>query len=170
MKILKIIYYIFGGFVALLAILLVASTVPITGNVKFMIVQSGSMEPAIKTGSIVIVKSIDEYSIGDVITFQRAGEKVSVTHRIVETREVNGVTIYETQGDANNVSDREGVVKKEIIGKVWFSIPYLGYIINFAKQPIGFILMIVIPSLAIISDEVKKIHKEVDKKKEEENV
>jgi len=170
MKILKIIYYIFGGLIALLAILLVASTVPITGNIKFMIVQSGSMEPAIKTGSIVVVKSIDEYSIGDVITFQRAGEKVSVTHRIVETREVNGVTIYETQGDANNVSDREGVVKKEIIGKVWFSIPYLGYIINFAKQPIGFILMIVIPSLAIISDEVKKIHKEVDKKKEEENV
>lgn len=170
MKILKIIYYIFGGLIALLAILLVASTVPITGNIKFMIVQSGSMEPAIKTGSIVVVKSIDEYSIGDVITFQRVGEKVSTTHRIVEMREVNEVTIYETQGDANNVSDREGVVKKEIIGKVWFSIPYLGYIINFAKQPIGFILMIVIPALAIISDEIKKIHKEVDKKKEEENV
>jgi signal peptidase len=170
MKILKIIYYIFGGIVGLLAILFVASTLPIAGNIKFMVVQSGSMEPAIKTGGVIMIKPESEYNLEDVVTFLRVGERVPTTHRIVGKKEVNGKMIYETQGDANNAPDKEGVVEAEVMGKVWFSIPYLGYVINFAKQPLGFILLIVVPGILIVSDELKKIHKEIKKKKEEENV
>jgi len=76
-KIFKIIYYIVIAFIGMIAILLVVSVFPITGNFKVMIVQSGSIQSEIKMGSIVAVKPAHstgsgqaDYKIGDVITFQ----------------------------------------------------------------------------------------------------
>jgi len=69
MEIFKTIYYIFIAFISIIALLLIISIFPVTGNIKFMIVQSGSMQPAIKMGSVVMVKPVADYKIGDVITF-----------------------------------------------------------------------------------------------------
>jgi len=57
------------------------------------------------------------------------------------------------------------VSKSEIIGKVLFSVPYLGYAVDFAKKPLGFALIILVPAAIIIGDEIKKIFGEVKKKK-----
>ena len=166
-KIFKIIYYIFGAFIILVAGLLIISVFPVTGNIKFMIVQSGSMEPSIKTGSLVMVKPASDYKIGDVITFgQVTKTKAPTSHRIQDIKVNEGNVVYITKGDANNAPDAREVQKKEVLGKVVFSIPYLGYVVNFAKQPLGFALLIIIPALVIIFDEVKKIINEVKKAKE----
>ena len=69
MKFFKTIYYIFIAFIATIALLLIISVLPITGNYKVMTVLSGSMEPTIKMGSIVVVKPQENYKIGDIITF-----------------------------------------------------------------------------------------------------
>lgn len=131
-----------------------------------MVVLSGSMEPAIKTGGIVVVKPAEDYRIGDVITFQRRGDKDSTTHRIVEMRVEGGKPIYTTKGDANNAPDMKEVRKSEVAGKVLISFPYLGYVVDFAKKPAGFALIVLIPAIAIIFDETKKIINEVKKKRE----
>lgn len=165
MKIFKVFYYIVIGFLALIAILLVVSVFPITGNFKVMIVQSGSMQPEIKMGSIVVVKPVDDYKIGDVITFQIARNKEPITHRIYDIKIVGGEPRYITKGDANNAPDQREISQREIIGKVLFDIPYLGYVVDFAQKPIGFALIIIIPALVIIFDEVKKIYNEIKKKK-----
>jgi len=163
-KIFKTLYYLFLGFIVSIALLLVFSAIPIPGNFKTMIVTGGSMEPAIKMGSIVVVKPVEDYKINDVITFQGRGERDFTTHRIVEMRVEGGRPIYITQGDANNAPDMREVRASEVKGKVLFSIPYLGYVIDFAKKPIGFALIIIIPAAVIISDEVKKIYNEIKKK------
>jgi len=149
----------------LIAILLIFSFLPIKGNTKLMIVQSGSMEPTIKTGSVLIVKPVSDYVVGDIITFQKKGERVSTTHRIAGIKEENGNILYETKGDANGGFDREGPFKSEVIGKVLFSVPYIGYVMNFIEQPLGFILIVGIPSLLIIIGEIKKIYVETKKNK-----
>ena len=77
---------------------------------------------------------------------------------------------YITKGDANNAPDQEEITKREIIGKVLFSVPYLGYAVDFAKKPLGFSLIIIIPASIIIFDEIKKIFGEIKKKKENKNV
>jgi len=41
----------------------------------------------------------------------------------------------------------------------------LGFAVDFAKKPIGFVLIIGIPAIVIISDEIKKIYDETKKKK-----
>ena len=168
MKIFRIIYYILIAFIVLVALLLIVSVFPITGNYKLMIVQSGSMTPAIKMGSVVMVKPMSEYKIGDVITFgPYSRTKAPTTHRIYDMKVQGGEPVYITKGDANNAPDQREISKKDIVGKVLFSVPYVGYAVDFAKKPIGFSLIIIIPAALIILDEAKKIYGEIKKKKTE---
>lgn len=166
MKYFKIIYYIILGCLALTAILLIISVFPITGNIKFMTVLSGSMEPAIHTGSVVITKPVTDYKIEDIITFGPVTKtQTPTTHRINDIKVQGGEPIYITKGDANESPDTREIVRNDIIGKVLFSVPFVGYAVDFAKQPIGFILIIVIPAVIIIYDEIKKMWKEIMKLK-----
>lgn len=165
-KLFSVIYGIFLGVIILVALLLIFSTFNIPGNYKVLTVVSGSMEPKIKLGSVVVVKPVQDYKIGDVITFGPYSKKVSpITHRIYDIRVVNGQPVYITKGDANNALDSREVQKKEILGKVLFSVPYLGYAVDFVKKPLGFALIIIVPAILIIIDEIKKIIEEIKKKK-----
>lgn len=167
MKIFKIIYYIVVLFIAVIAGLLIISVFPVTGNYKIMMVQSGSMEPTIKTGSIVIVKPADDYKIGDIITFKTGvKDKIPTTHRIYDIKVNEGVPFYITKGDANNAPDDREIAKKDIIGRVRLILPYIGYAIDFAQKPAGFILIIIIPAALIIGDEIRKIYKQLKSKNE----
>jgi len=168
MKIFKVIYSIFVAFIVVIALLLIVSVFPITGNIKFMVVQSESMVPAIKMGSVVMVMPVKEYKIGDVIAFGPMSKtKAPTSHRIYDIKTTDGVVSYITKGDANKGPDPREVKKEDIIGKILFSVPYIGYAINFAKKPVGFALIIIVPALLIIFDEVKNIVKEVKKDKQE---
>jgi len=167
MKIFKIIYYIFLAFIVIVAVLLIVSVFPITGNYKLMIVQSGSMTPAIKMGSIVMVKPADDYKIGDVITFgPMTKTKAPTSHRIYDIKVVDGQPVYITKGDANNAPDQREITKREIIGKVLFDVPYLGFAVEFAKKPLGFALIIIVPAGIIVYDEIKNIIREIRKTRE----
>jgi signal peptidase len=160
MKIFKIFYYLFIAAIVAVILLLLASILPIPGGVKVFVVQSGSMEPAIKTGSVVVVKSSSDYKVSDTITFGPYSKiKPPTTHRIAEIKDGN----YITKGDANNAPDPRTVAKRDIIGKAVFSVPYLGYAVATAKQPYGFIILILIPAAIIVYDEVRKIIKEIKK-------
>lgn len=169
-KVLNTIYYAIFAVIILIGLLLIVSIFPITGNIKIMTVLSGSMEPSIHTGSIVVAKPSSNYKIGDVVTFgKNTKTEIPTTHRITEMRTENGVMIYKTKGDANNSEDGKEVLSKDIIGKVHFSVPYVGYAINFVKKPLGLMLVILIPAIIIVYDEIRKILKEVKKIKNEKD-
>lgn len=94
-------------------------------------VLSGSMEPKFYPGDIVITKHKNKTDIklNDIVTYKDS-EGVVITHRIIkETPEG-----YITKGD-NNVEDAEILTKDNIIGEVKFSIPKIGYIMNFLSKP-----------------------------------
>ncbi|MCH7604785.1 signal peptidase I [Patescibacteria group bacterium] len=158
----KIGYYAFLGFLGVIAFAIAASVFPITGNFQLLVVQSGSMEPSIKTGGLVVIKPAAEYNVGDVITFGTGTRKeTAITHRIYEKEVDNGRISYVTKGDANDSSDSNKVLKEDVIGKVLFSVPFFGYVVDFAKKPMGFALIIGVPATLIIGDEVRKISTEV---------
>jgi len=109
----KAIYYIFIAFIVVVTLSLIVSIFPLTGNIKFMVVQSGSMEPAIHTGSVVMIKPASDYKIGDVITFGEVSKtKAPITHRIYDIKVVDGNPVYITKGDANNAPDAREVQKE----------------------------------------------------------
>jgi len=162
----KIGYYIFFGALAAVAILVLVSAFPIAGNIQIKVVESGSMAPAIKTGSVVLIKPFSSYKIGDVITFEgnfkdARGKKVPTTHRIVDMKVERGNPVYVTKGDVNEERDTTEISHQKVIGKVLVSVPYLGYAVEAAKRPYGFLAIIVIPALIIVYDEGAKIWKEI---------
>jgi signal peptidase I len=170
-KILNIGFGFFLVIMVALAVLLVASMLPIPGNYKVLSVLSGSMEPAIHTGSVVVMAPAKDYKIGEVITFGAISKmETPVTHRIKDIKIADGKSVYITKGDANNAADSKEISQSEVDGKVLFSIPYLGYVLNFVKQPIGFAMVIIIPAILIIWEESKKIFGEIAKGKKKEGV
>ncbi|OGZ26786.1 MAG: signal peptidase I [Candidatus Nealsonbacteria bacterium RIFOXYB1_FULL_40_15] len=157
----KIIYYACLGILAAIALFLMASALPITGNYKIKIVLSGSMEPTINKGSIVVIKPEERYNLGDIVNFKRGSRGETITHRII-AEEKSG---YITKGDANDGPDRQEVGRADILGRVLIYIPYLGYLVSFVQKPAGFVITIIVPAAIIIGDEIKKIYEEILNKK-----
>lgn len=111
-----------------------------------------------KVGSIVMVKPTQEYKIGDVITFGKVGNrKTPITHRIAEIKVNSGTPIYFTEGDANRRIDQAVVRNEDILGKVVFIVPYIGYLVDFIKKPLGFVLIILLPLTVVIIEEINRI-------------
>ena len=165
-KLLNIGYSFFIAAVVALGVLLIGSAVPIPGNFDLKIVLSGSMEPAIPVGSLVVIKPSADYAVGDVITFGRDTRiEVPTTHRVVASRAVAGDMRYTTKGDANDEQDGREVLASEVIGEVLFDVPYLGYILDMGRKPWGMALLIGIPAAVIVGDEVRKIVAEVKRMK-----
>lgn len=95
-------------------------------------VLSGSMEPEFYPGDLVITKHKNktDIQINDIVTY-RDNDGVIITHRIIEETPEG----YITKGDNNNVEDADILTKENIIGEVKFSIPKVGYIMNFLSKP-----------------------------------
>lgn len=161
-KLFTVAYYIFIAAIAALGLLLVVALFPLEGNIQIKIVKSGSMEPTIHTGSIVVVKPMASYQKGDIVTFGPDTKKeIPITHRIIEVRGTGAQMRFLTKGDANEDKDMKEIASREIIGKVLFSVPYLGYVIDFARKPLGFFLLIIVPACIVIVDELITIWKEL---------
>lgn len=162
---LKIGYYSLALLALLLGVLLLLVQTSILPNFAVKIVQSGSMEPAISTGSLVVIKAEERYHTGEVITFtaERTSD-IPTTHRIVRDTLEEGQLVYHTQGDANNAVDPQPVLPENVLGKVILSVPFLGYLLDFARQPLGFVLLIGVPAGLILFEEISNIVSEVRQK------
>src|SRR3990167_3711031 len=163
-KIFKIATKIFYAVIFLVIALLLFALFPIKGNYQIKIVKSGSMEPDIKVGSIVIIKPSSNYTVGDVVTFGKDTKTdIPTTHRIVSSRAQEGVILFTTKGDANEDNDTNEIKQSDVHGKVLFDVPFFGYIIDLARKPIGFAVLIILPAIIVIYDEGVKIFKEIKK-------
>ncbi|MFS8130362.1 MAG: signal peptidase I [Candidatus Dojkabacteria bacterium] len=167
--VLQIIFTLVQLFFLIIITLTVLSLFGIPKDLQIFVVETGSMEPNIKTGSLAFVSPSKGYQVGDIITFKSKVTKSStqnyiVTHRINSIREDNGDLYYTTKGDANKEPDPLETNGLDIIGKTKFSIPYVGYAIGFAKTKPGFLLFIIVPTLIIIFTEFLAIYKEFRKK------
>lgn len=126
------------------------------------VVLSGSMEPTLPVGSVVLVRQKPfGYSLGDMITFQLPGRKEKVTHRIVSLSLVNQSIRYQTKGDANPKADLDLISPNQVVGQVFVILPYLGKVAHFAKQPYGFIALVVIPATIVVWEELKNLYMEI---------
>jgi signal peptidase len=127
------------------------------------VVISGSMEPVIQTGSIVIVRPIvpDTIRKGDIIMFSSLDRRSLTTHRVVNVESEPGLQFI-TRGDANKNSDINPIVPDQIVGIVAFTIPYLGLLTQFIKTPFGFILFLLIPAAILMGREMLDLWREME--------
>lgn len=162
----KIYSYIIIVLMVLFAVILIFNNIGFRG-LRMFVVKSGSMEPEIHTGSLIITKKESKYNTGDIITFYsniNSGE--TITHRVVSIDESAGLDYLSTKGDANDVLDSRQIAEDQVVGRSIFTLPLLGYLVAFLKKPIGVMLFIVIPATIIIYDEIKNIKTEILKIKQ----
>lgn len=142
------------------------------GGYRPLIVLSGSMVPKMPVGSVVISKSIDPtmIKVGDIITFiPRSGvagtSEPFVTHRVVQVlKQATGLS-FVTKGDANNTTDLNPVVAGQVVGRVVLIVPFVGRLSLFVHSLWGWILMVILPALILISWEVVDVVVLAGKKK-----
>ncbi len=103
-------------------------------------VDSGSMEPSISVGDILIIKECGNYEVNDVITYNVDNDYL-VTHRIIEKKEDNN---FVTKGDNNNTKDNDKVTKENIEGKVILNSKLLKFVYKHWFIAIIVVLLILI--------------------------
>lgn len=106
-------------------------------NTAILVVLTGSMEPTIKSGEMIIIKEQTDYNVDDIVTYKE-DRNFFITHRIINKYEDK----YETKGDNNNLID-EPIDKDQIEGKVIYHSKVCGFFILYLLKPITLIVIII---------------------------
>ena len=161
----KIAYKIFSVSILVLMISLAVMLIGfrLVGFTPYSIL-SPSMTPKYPVGSLVYIKEVDtkDLKIGDDISFVFDEKLTVVTHQIVDIDQK--AELFTTKGLANDSNDAKPVYFENIIGKVSFCIPLLGFISNFITSPLGLIISIAVIlmwAIVIYIMEMKKNNKNI---------
>lgn len=148
-----------------LAIVVLASAlyaVPqLIGAEHSYVVLSGSMQPAIGPGDVILVDAVDIEAVepGDVVTFKR-GEGTPTTHRVVDTVQTDGGPALRTKGDANEEADPGLVHQSQLVGRVMslggvlLLIPAFGHVVDFANSNLGTVVILFVPLTLLVLNEI----------------
>jgi signal peptidase len=139
---LEVTFWFFVSIIASLLVLQYIASLPISPfNFKAFVVRSGSMEPTIHTGDLLFTRTSKQYSESDIITFADTRGQI-ITHRIVDSGiSQNGTVAFTTKGDNNQSVDTEQTIPMHIVGKWWFSVPFLGYALVYAHSAVGIVVV-----------------------------
>ena len=96
-------------------------------GIKTFVIISGSMEPNLNIGDIVLIKQTNEEQIkvNDIISY-REGQNV-ITHRVIEITQEDKKKKYITKGDVNLKKDEGYITDDEILAIYKYRIAYIGY-------------------------------------------
>lgn len=126
-------------------------------------VPTGSMRPNITPGSLVLVKRVPVTSlqVGDVITYiNPSHQSQTITHRITNKYLISGrVQGFVTKGDANKYTDDPPVAGGSVVGKVVWHAPYLGSAMRWSKTWFGIALLVYVPAMLLMWEEVQRMTK-----------
>ena len=137
---------------------------------RAFVVMSASMEPLIRTGSLIITQRVNPHTLkeNDVVTFIRPDNtKEFITHRIVSVSKPDSIPLFKTKGDNNESADTWTLVGGGVVGKVHYTIPHLGYLLSLARTKIGIAVLILLPAFFIILDEAKIIMGLIKKRRQQ---
>ena len=145
--------------IALVAPFVVFAVPEVVSADESFVVLTPSMTPAIAPGDVVIVAERDPATVaeGDVITFMRGTSDVPVTHRVIGVVGTGDGLAFETMGDANEGPDPGLVPAANLVGVVALTIPYIGYVVQFAGTTAGFVALVLIPFGLLAATEILSI-------------
>ena len=142
--------------------------IPKPALVSAYTIVSPSMVPNINVLDVIITTRVSDPSkikVGDVITFNSTDYRssgVTVTHRVKKVEKTSdGKYSFTTKGDANNTEDATRQPFSSIYGKVLLRLPKLGYIQYILSTVLGWLLLIIVPTVLIIGADIIKIIKTI---------
>jgi signal peptidase I len=139
---------------------LLSTALPLAFGAHSMVVRSGSMTPAIRTGDVVVVRPITptEAEVGEIVTFQDPdGSGRLLVHRIRAISGHDGEVSVTTQGDANSTREHWKVPEGGTIGTVVYRVPLLGFVVSWIGTPAGHIGLIILPAVLLAASLLVRI-------------
>ncbi len=127
---------------------------------RSLTVMSGSMEPALRVGDVVINSRVSpaDVRVGDIVTFSDPeGTGKLITHRVRRVRIADGTAHVVTKGDNTNAVERWDIPASGSFGRVEFRVPLLGFLVFWLHGPLARIGLIVIPALLLAGFELWRI-------------
>lgn len=122
--------------VTVAAIGLASRVGPVFGS-QMLAIRTGSMQPSLPIGSLVVVTDPGRpLRAGQVAAF-RLPSGVIVTHRVTQTIARDDGMYYRTRGDANSTADPVLVAGRSVIGRVAIAIPVAGFVLGLLALPSG---------------------------------
>lgn len=160
----RVVTYLLLAFFALILYLGVSSRIaggpPTIFGHEMYVVLSGSMVPTFQVGSVIFdTPHINPATlkVGEMITFKAPyTQNMLITHRIIQVIHRGNQLLFHTKGDANKVADFFLVPSQNVVAQYDnFTVPYVGYYLEFVKTKLGMALTLIIPgALLIISQMV----------------
>jgi signal peptidase len=144
-----------AGVVLVVVGALAASLAPRLLGYSSVIVYGGSMAHSVPVGGIAVTKEVrtEDVGVGDVIVFYPPTTSTNpspkpspLMHRVVSVREEEGQRLFQTKGDANATPDPWEIGIEGRGSRVVYTVPYVGYLINFAGTPLGWALLLFLPA------------------------
>ncbi|MCM3003100.1 signal peptidase I [Priestia koreensis] len=123
-----------------------------TAGWRFNTVMTGSMEPTIDRGALVVTKplQISNGIVNKIILFDPKNYDGTILHRVKKEHiEKDGTLVFTTKGDANLVTDRVVVYPNEVKGVYVFHVPYLGYTAEFVQKHLVWISILLLVLLFV---------------------
>ena len=161
-------------FALLTVVMTPAGQVPQVMGFSVLQVLTGSMEPTIPEGSMLLIQKTapDTLQAGDIISFfspDPALDGALNTHRIQQVVSEGDTLAFVTKGDANLLEDQQPVDARQVVGKVIFISAKLGRFVRLISNPLIFCLAIVLPLCAmLIGNLISALRSAVKLAKEEE--
>ena len=123
----------FGATIISILLVILFAPAQLGGATTYAIITGNSMEPSFREGDLVLLQRSAAYSINDIVLYNHP-EIGPVFHRIVAT-ENNRLIL---KGDHNSWTDSYQATHQDILGKFWFSIPWLGSALSLLHTIEGF--------------------------------
>ncbi|MCD6247847.1 MAG: signal peptidase I [Hadesarchaea archaeon] len=100
-------------------------------GVDFSTIDNFPVKGGFERGDLIVVKGVsspEEIKLGDVIVYNSEDSKIPIVHRVVQIENLDGEIFFTTKGDNPRILATEEVSFDNVIGKVVFVIPKLGYL------------------------------------------
>src|SRR6266571_2298785 len=133
-------------------VVLLAMTGPLLFGYRSFTVMSGSMEPSIHVGDVVVDKQVSplDIRVGDIVTFRSTSNpKVLITHRVRYIEVADGLVRVRTKGDANNTEEHWAIPVDGSLGRAEFHVWRLGYFLVWSRSHLGRLALVVVPALLL---------------------
>ena len=166
MAVISVVIFILGLTIFVSVLRASAGKAPSVFGFSVLQVTSGSMEPEIPVGGIVVVRKVkpESLKVGDVISFYSNDVDISGkvnTHRIVEIKQSeSGEKIFCTKGDANEYADTAAVFEIDLVGKMIMNLGSVGgSVFDVLRNPTIILIFIVLPLIFITLGEAVNLAK-----------
>ena len=122
----------------------------LSSSFRLSAIATGSMQPTLGIGTLVVVQSISSPAtirVGDIIEYNNPVLGAHIVHRVIDVTNAKSGILYTTKGDYNTVADPAPVALGQVVGRVVFAVPYIGYTVLSPPLAVALVVLLLLSSL-----------------------